>query len=135
MAKLQSMDVTLRGVTRKFTFDPATPVDSNDDGEASLEVLADAETTEVVLVADGIYSAQVEVSYVVRYEGTVTVDLEDLEGVEDADEVQRLAEMGEFSVINDAINNDLEYSIEDAISIDSIDVIECFDEDGNTVDL
>ena len=133
MPKLQSMDVTLRGVTKTFVFDPATPVESSDEGEASLEVLHEGETTEVNLIEDGIYSARVSISYTVRIDGQVDVDLEDLDGME-YDEIVYAAERGDFSAIDDAIQQDVEYQLSESIEVQQVDIEECFDEDGNTVD-
>lgn len=135
MTKLKSMDVTISGVTRSYEFDPAIEVSSDDEGEASLEVLREAETTEVVLTK-GIASARVEVEFEVRYRSSVTVDLEDLDGIESSDDIEPFVH-DSFSyggAVSDAIQEDLENIDTDSITIDSVDVEELFDEDGDSVD-
>lgn len=135
MTKLKSMDVTIGGVTRSYEFDPAIAVSSDDEGEASLEVLRDAETTEVVLTK-GISSARVEVSFTVRYEGSVTVDLEDLEEVEDSDGVAENANdsFAYEGSVYDAIMESLENIDSTCISVDDVDVEAMFDDDGDEVE-
>jgi len=88
------------------------------------------------LVDAGIASARVTVRFTVSYESEVEVDLEDLEGIDDADDLVYQVEMGNFSVVYDTVNDDVTDNITqgDYINIDSVDVDECFDEDGNTID-
>ena len=135
MAKrLQSMDVTIRGVTRSYEFDPAEPVDSDDEGEASLQLLGEAETTEVQLTS-GITNATVAVSFTVTIEGTVNVDLSDLEEVDDEDDIINAVEGGDFDDVSDAISQYVErnFDASDA-AIDNVDVEGMFVDDGNLVD-
>lgn len=135
MAKLKSMDVTIRGVTRTFEFDPATPVDSDDEGEASLELLGEAETTEVQL-GGGISSAEVTVRGTITYEVEFSYEVEDLEGEDIEDE---------SGIIDYVENEDLEDEASEAVAngnyttydfrINEVTVEQALDEDGDAVDL
>lgn len=134
--RLQSMDVTIEDVTRTFEFDPPVKVESDDEGEASLELLREAETTEVVLVG-GIDSATVNVRFTYQVTGEVEVQLDssDLDGIDEVDEIRSGAERGDFDGINDAIDREVEANVaafENAV-IDAVDVV-AYDEDGNEVD-
>lgn len=134
--RLKSMDVTIEDVTRTFEFDPPVKVESDDEAEASLELLHDAETTEVVLVS-GIDSAKVEVSYTYTVTGTVEVELDsgDLgDDYEDSDDVQSAVERSDFDAVTDAIRDDIENNldVEQNVVIDNVDVT-LFDEDGEQV--
>jgi hypothetical protein len=134
--RLQSMDVTLRGVTRHFEFDPPTPVDSDDDGEASLEVLNEGETTEVVLVGGSVTNATVNVSFTFEVSGSVDVDLSDLEDIEDASDIIDGVERGDFDDVYDDIIRYIENEVgQDGIHIDEVDVTGMYDEEGEEVDL
>jgi len=135
MAKrLASMDVTISGVTRSYEFDPPVEVSSDDDGEASLELLRYAETTEVVLVS-GITNATVSVSFSFQLEGTVNVDLSDLEEVDDEDDVINAVERGDFQEVVDAIEHYLQMNTDGSdAQIDNVDVEGLYDDDGDLVD-
>lgn len=134
--RLKSMDVTIEDVTRTFEFDPPAKVSSDDEGEASLELLRDAETTEVVLVS-GIDSVKAEVSYTYTVTGTVEVELDsgDLgDDFEDSDDIQSAIERGDFDSVGDAIRDDIEQNldVDTYAQVDSVDVT-AFDEDGEQV--
>lgn len=132
--RIASMDVTIAGTTRSFEFDPPADVSYDEEGPASLELLGEAETTEVQFASDTIASARVEVSYTYRVSGSVTVDLSDLD-VEDADDLQSQVEQGYFSqVADEALEDVVENSSTDDIVIDSVDVEDIFDEDGESIE-
>lgn len=135
--KLKSMDVTIRGVTKTYEFDPPTSVDSSDEGEASLELLQDAETTEVELV-NGVAGARVEVEFSYTYRGSVTVEVEDLEdeNIEDENDIIALVERQELQVVDDAMEEDVQRNFESSsLSIDSVDVLNVYDDQGDDVEL
>lgn len=133
MTRLKSMNVTIEGVTRSYDFGDGAEVSSDDEGEASLELLRDAETTEVVL-SQGIESARVTVDFTYTFTGSVEVDLDDLGGeVEDLDDVEHLAEQGNddiFEAITEEVGQSIGYEY---VTIDSVAVDEAFDDSGNTV--
>ncbi len=133
MKRLKSMDVTIHGVTRSYEWDPALEVSSDDEGEASLEVLEDASTTEVVL-SGSIDCATVTVEYTYRFSGSVEVSLDSLD-VEDADDLVNQVEQGDFYAVTDAITEDVGENIsDDCITFDSVVVDRLYDEDGDEVE-
>lgn len=133
--RLRSMDVTIRGVTKTYEFNPPEPVSYDDAGEASLELLGDAETTEVDLVSTNIDSATVAVNFTVSYESYVEVDLTDLEDVEDIQTIIMMVEQGDFADVADAIETDLlNISGGEHVRIDNVDVDSIYDEDGESID-
>ena len=136
--KLKSMDVNIRGVQRTFEFDPATPVDSDDDGEASLELLGEAETFEVQLVK-GVSEAKVTVEYTMQWTSSVEVLLEDLEDqdIEDDQDIINLVEGGDYDpTVNDAIESDIQDNVDDSwYQISSILVDSVIDDSGDSIEL
>jgi Arc/MetJ-type ribon-helix-helix transcriptional regulator len=134
MPRITSMDVTIRGVTRTFDFGTGEPVSSDEEGPASLELLEEAETTEVQLKGNAISNATVSVSFTYRYEGTVSVELSNIDDCDSVDELRDMVERGEFSDIDDAVTNDIEYNLgSENVSIDSVEDIKAFDDEGEEV--
>lgn len=133
--KLQSLDLELYGVTRTFEFDPPQAVGGEDENEVAADALAEVVVHEVNLVDQTIRSARVEVSYTYHIAGTVTVDLDDVDA-EDAEELQVLAEGGEFDEIRTAIEEDIAENFDSyAVSLDGVDVESALDEDGMDIDV
>lgn len=128
------MDVTIGGVTKSYDFGSGIEVCSDDEDEASLEVLRDAETTEVVL-SKGIASATVEVEYTYKVTGTVEVSLKDIEDADDESDVIDQVESNTFDAVMEAVIDEVEGGLsEDNVTIDGVMVNGLFDEDGNDVD-
>jgi hypothetical protein len=132
------MDVTIAGVTRSYEFDPAVPVGSDDEGEASLELLRDAETSDVQLVGAGAESAQVEVEVRVTVTVNLTVEMEDLGryDIESTDDIARLVTDGDYDIdydVESAMNSG-DFSTEDTEILD-VTVEAVYDEDGEDIDL
>jgi hypothetical protein len=135
--KLKNMDVSIRGVTRTFEFDPATPVSSSDEGEASLELMGEAETTEVQLVS-GVSGAVVLVEYEVNYRRSVEVELDNLydEDIDDEQDLIALVERGEFTEVGDAIESDVQDNFDDSwYNMTNVEVTSVTDDDGNDIEL
>jgi hypothetical protein len=134
MAKLQSMDVTIRGVTRSYEFNPPEDFGEGDEGTISMSALEEAETTEVQLVG-GFSEATVTVSYSIRHDGNVTVDLADVAAYSTYDDLRNGIERGDFDEVAEAIQDDIERNLEASdASIDSVEDLEVTDENGETVD-
>ena len=130
--KLQSMDVVIHGTTRTFEYDPPVKVESDDEGEASLELLEDAETTEVVLADDGPAMAEVEYTVRVTVEVNFTKELEDL-GDEDFGDVYDIESYAEDLDIEDEVRDALllgNYTTED-IEVQDVSILGVYDEDGD----
>lgn len=130
--KLKSMDVTIHGVTRSYEFNPAIEVWSDDEGEASLEVLREAETTEVVLTSGAITEARVTVDYEVRFSGSVSLDISG--EWEDHEALRDCIESGYVDDIVEGIDDDARDNISDSVTISNIEVDEATDENGEDVD-
>lgn len=131
--KLQSMDVTIRGVTQSFEFDPPEDFGEGDEAQVSLAALEEAETTEVQLVG-GFSEATVNVSYEIRHEGSVNVTLSDVSEYDSYDELQNAIERGDMDEVNEAIQEDIERNLEASdATIDSVDDLEVTDENGDVV--
>lgn len=110
MPRINSMDVTIAGCTRSFKFDPPASVDSDDPGDASLELLRDAETTEVELSNESIFEVSVSLTRTQRVRKTVTVR------AEDEDAAREYVEMLDFDDLwddYDAETEDSETEVED----------------------
>lgn len=132
--KLQSMDVTIRGVTNTYRFDPPEDFGEGDEGEISLAAVGEAETTEVELVG-GFSEATVGVEYSIEFSGSMNVQLSDVSGFDSYDDLREAIERGDMEEVNEAIREDIERNLEaDNASIDSVDDLEVTDEDGNVVD-
>lgn len=139
--RLGSVDLVLFGQQHTFDFldEPvdleidfqSNDLDDLDDNiAAGREVLRHVESLEVRLVRGAPASARVTVEFEVRYSGSVDVDLDDLEGMSDEDDVRESVERGDFGAVIDAINDDLQNIDDDSVTIDSVEV-NLFDEDGN----
>lgn len=137
MAKrLQSVTLELFGVQRDFEFEPPVPVPGDDD-EVSVgrDILEEVNSFNVTLVQGAPAAATVEIRYNLTIDGSVTVDI-DL-GDEYADlvtcefDLKELIRQGEFDEVAQAIEYDIERSMDfgDA-EVDVEDVAFC-DEDGH----
>ena len=139
MPRVKSMDVTIAGYTRSFDFGSGVKVDSQDEGQASLELLHDATTSEVVLGSDVVASASVRISYRVVHEGEVYVDLDDLEEEELEDEQAVLDYVDDnwldLSAVVDAIERDLENIDTSDVTLEDVSVDGVYDEDGEFLHL
>ncbi len=93
MTKLVSMDVTIGNCTRSFHFDPPIDVCSNDEGEASLEALRDAETTEVQLSNESVFEVSFTISRTQLVTKSVTVRAEDEDAAREYIEMQSVDDL------------------------------------------
>lgn len=134
--KVKSMDVTIAGVTRSYEFDPAAETSGYDESSASLELLSDAETTDVVLGGSP-DTARIDVEYTVTIRSSVSVDLSDLADneVEDASDMKDQVQGGNFDEVYEAIVEDAAENLgSEHVEIDSVTIEELLDEDGNDCD-
>jgi hypothetical protein len=131
------MEVRINGVGRTFEFDPPAKVSSDDEGEASLELLGEAETYEVEMVK-GVSAATVEVEYTYTITGSVEVELERLEdeNIEDEQDIIALVERGDeddvYSAIEDEVTRNYDSS---SVTIDNVTVNDVVDDDGDSIEL
>jgi hypothetical protein len=135
MAKLKSMDVTIRGVTQTFEFAPPEDFGEGDEAEVSMSALEEAETTEVELVS-GISSAEVLISGTVTYEVEFRYTVEDLddENVKDEDDVQDHVEGLDLESEAEEAASNGNYTTYD-FRVNDISVEDMLDENGNSVEL
>lgn len=133
--KVVSLDLTLRGVTQSFEFDEPEAVENEDETSIGQELLSEVQLTELELVDETIRSARVEVNYTYHFQGTVTVDLDDVEAVDRDDLVYQVA-AGEFDEVSSSIEEDIAENFDSyAVSLDGVGVEEALDANGEDVEV